>query len=138
MGLVAFKRRGAGFTATTYSVAGTPAIKGIDVRRWLREWLTACAKSGSRPPAGLSPWQPWSMSEERRRELTHGVGMTSAVACRHYSRALPIEFCRRIGWLKPDGEPKDMMARVTMLAMTARWRLSCLAVMGPCGPVVVG
>ncbi len=27
------------------------------------------------------------------------------------------EFCRRIGWLKPDGGLKDMMARVTMLAM---------------------
>ena len=32
-------------------------------------------------------------------------------------RALSIEFCRRIGWLKPDGGLKDMMARVTMLAM---------------------
>jgi len=26
-------------------------------------------------------------------------------------------FCRRIGWTKPDGGLKDMMARVTMLAM---------------------
>ena len=32
-------------------------------------------------------------------------------------RALSIEFCRRIGWLKPDGGLKDMMARVTILAM---------------------
>ena len=31
--------------------------------------------------------------------------------------ALSIEFCRRIGWFKPDGGLKDMMARVTMLAM---------------------
>ena len=27
------------------------------------------------------------------------------------------EFCRRVGWFKPDGGLKDMMARVTMLAM---------------------
>ena len=27
------------------------------------------------------------------------------------------EYCRRIGWYKPDGGLKDMMARVTMLAM---------------------
>ena len=27
------------------------------------------------------------------------------------------KFCRRIGWFKPDGRLKDMMARVTMLAM---------------------
>ena len=31
--------------------------------------------------------------------------------------ALSREFCRRIGRFKPDGELKDMMARVTMLAM---------------------
>ena len=37
--------KGAGFTATMYSVAGTLAINGIDVRRWLREWLTACAEN---------------------------------------------------------------------------------------------
>ena len=61
--------KGAGFTATMYSVAGTLAINGIDVRRWLQEWLTACAENGGKPPDDLSPWLPWSMSEERRREL---------------------------------------------------------------------
>ena len=66
--------------------------------------------------------------------------MTGAIECRYYGRdftagemallraliagppplnrlALSKEFCRRIGWLKPDGGLKDMMARVTMLAM---------------------
>ena len=66
--------------------------------------------------------------------------MTGAVECRYYGRdftedemallraliadpaslsrrALSIEFCQRVGWLKPDGGLKDMMARVTMLAM---------------------
>ena len=62
--------KGAGFTATMYSVAGTLAINGIDVRRWLKEWLTACAENGGEPPDDLSPWLPWSMSEERRRKLT--------------------------------------------------------------------
>ena len=61
--------KGAEFTATMYSVAGTLAINGIDVRRWLKEWLTACAENGGKPPADLSPWLPWSMSGERRREL---------------------------------------------------------------------
>ena len=60
---------GAGFTATMYSVAGTLKMNGIDVRRWLGEWLTACAENGGKPPDDLSPWLPWSMSEERRREL---------------------------------------------------------------------
>ena len=66
--------------------------------------------------------------------------MTAEVECRYYGRdftvqdmallraligaqpppnrhALSREFCRRIGWYKPDGGLKDMMARVTMLAM---------------------
>ena len=66
--------------------------------------------------------------------------MTGAIECRYYGRdftademallrsliagppalnrhALSKEFCRRIGWLKPDGGLKDMMARVAMLAM---------------------
>ena len=66
--------------------------------------------------------------------------MTGAVECRYHGRdftpgemallraliagppaptrhALSREFCRRVGWLKPDGGLKDMMARVTMLAM---------------------
>ena len=61
---------GAGFTATMHSVAGTLKMNGIDVRRWLKEWLTACAENGGKPPEDLSPWLPWSMSEERRRELS--------------------------------------------------------------------
>ena len=60
---------GADFTAMMYSVAGTLAINGIDVRRWLSEWLTACAENGGKPPEDLEPWLPWSMNEERRREL---------------------------------------------------------------------
>ena len=63
-------KKGADFTAMMYSVAGTLAINGIDVQRWLKEWLTACAENGGQPPDDLSPWLPWSMSEERRRELT--------------------------------------------------------------------
>ena len=66
--------------------------------------------------------------------------MTGAIECRYYGRdftteemallraliaapaqlsrhALSKEFCRRIGWRKPDGGLKDMMARVTLLAM---------------------
>ena len=66
--------------------------------------------------------------------------MTGEVECRYYARAftaeemallraliagperltrhaLSKEFCRRIGWFKSDGGLKDMMARVTMLAM---------------------
>ena len=61
---------GARFTARMYSVVATLKINGIDVLRWLEAWLTACAKNAGKPPHDLSPWLPWSMSEERRREFT--------------------------------------------------------------------
>ena len=61
---------GAKFTAMMYSVVGTLAMNGIDVRRWLEAWLKACAKNGGKPPDDLSPWLPWSMSGARRRKFT--------------------------------------------------------------------
>ena len=61
---------GARFTALMYSVIGTLTLHGIDVLRWLKAWLTACAENGGRPPDDLSPWLPWAMGEERRRDLT--------------------------------------------------------------------
>ena len=60
---------GARFTAIMYSVVGTLTMHGIDVLRWLEAWLTACAENSRQPPDDLSPWLPWSMSEERRREF---------------------------------------------------------------------
>ena len=61
--------KGAKFTAMMYSMVDTLALNGIDVRRWLEEWLTAFAKNGGNPPDDLSPWLPWLMSQKRRREL---------------------------------------------------------------------
>ena len=61
---------GARFTAIMYSVVGTLSMNGVDVLRWLEAWLKACAENGGQPPDDLSPWLPWTMSEERRRELT--------------------------------------------------------------------
>ena len=58
---------GARFTAVMYSVVGTHALNGVDVLRWLEAWLEACAKNAGRAPDDLSPWLPWSMSQERRR-----------------------------------------------------------------------
>ena len=93
----------------------------------------------AKPPEDLEPWLPWSMSEERRREFM-APAVSGTVECRYYGRDFTVEemallraliagppplnrhtlskeFCRRIGWVKPDGGLKDMMARVTMLAM---------------------
>ena len=61
--------KGADFTAIMYSVVSTLSMHGIDVLRWLEAWLTACAENDRKPPDDLSPWLPWSMSEERKREF---------------------------------------------------------------------
>ncbi len=60
---------GARCTAMMYSAVETLALNGIDVRRWLNEWLAACAGNGGQAPPDLSEWLPWSMSETRRRTL---------------------------------------------------------------------
>ena len=54
-------------TAVMYSVIATLSLNGIDVLRWLQAWLAACTDNGGRPPHDLSPWLPWSMSEDRKR-----------------------------------------------------------------------
>ena len=91
------------------------------------------------PPA-RQPREWRSRYEHEHARAERGAAMTGAVECRYYGRdftaeemallraliagpallnrhALSKEFCRRIGWFKPDGGLKDMMARVTMLAM---------------------
>ena len=132
---------GARFTALMYSVIGTLTLHGIDVLRWLKAWLTACAENGGRPPDDLPPWLPWAMGDGRGAQArSDSAGMTGDIMCRYHGRdftagemallraliagpaalnhhALSKEFCRRIGWFKPDGGLKDMMARVTMLSM---------------------
>ena len=60
---------GAKLAALMYSVVGTLNLNGIDVPRWLDAWLAACARNGGRPPDDPAPWLPWSMEQERRREL---------------------------------------------------------------------
>ena len=50
----------------------------------------------------------------REMALLHALIAGPPAPNRH---ALSKEFCRRLGWFKPDGGLKDMMARVTMLAM---------------------
>ena len=106
-----------------------------------------------------------AMVDERGAQArTHGAGVTGAIECRYYGRdftagemallraliagppplnrhMLSKEFCRRIGWFKPDGGLKDMMARVAMLAMHRDGLIALPAPQGrqnrP-GPIVFG
>ena len=60
---------GARYSAMMYGIFETLRMNGIDVRKWLDDWLSACAGNGGQPPEDLSPWLPWSMDEDRRRHL---------------------------------------------------------------------
>ena len=131
--------KGADFTAIMYSVVSTLSMHGIDVLRWLEAWLDSLREEW-RQTAGR-PVALAALDDERGAQArVHDAGMTGAIECRYYGRdftademallraliaadpqptraALSREFCRRIGWFKPDGGLKDMMAKVTMLAM---------------------
>ena len=60
---------GARTSAILYTVLSTLSKNGIDVLSWLKGWLRACAEDGRSPPKDLSPWLPWSMSEQRLRDF---------------------------------------------------------------------
>ena len=88
-----------------------------------------------RRPAAGRPVAVAAMVDERGAQARlHGGSMTGRVECRYYGRdftageiallraliavdpqptraGLSREFCRRIGWFKPDGGLKDMMAQ---------------------------
>ena len=57
------------FTAIMFSIFPTLALWGINPRHWLQLYLLACAENGGAAPKDLTPFLPWSMSEERRQEL---------------------------------------------------------------------
>ena len=130
--------KGADFTAIMCSVVHPldarhrrPALAGGVAGSVCGEWPQTAGR-----PVALAAL----VDEQGAQARVHGAGMTGAIECRYYGRdftaeemallrallaadpqptraALSREFCRRIGWLKPDGGLKDMMAKVTMLAM---------------------
>jgi transposase len=55
--------------AMMFSQLQTIELWKLNPRHWLQEYLTACAELSGTTPADLSPFLPWSMSEDRRRQL---------------------------------------------------------------------
>lgn len=55
--------------AMMFSQLQTIELWQLNPRHWLQEYLTACAELGGTAPADLTPFLPWSMSEDRRRLL---------------------------------------------------------------------
>lgn len=57
------------FAAKMFTILETIDMNGLDVRKWLNEYLEACAKNGGKAPANVDEWLPWNMSEERKAEF---------------------------------------------------------------------
>lgn len=55
--------------ATMFSLFQTIELWQLNPRHWLQEYLNTCARLGGDTPADLTPFLPWRMGEERRRQL---------------------------------------------------------------------
>ena len=55
----------AALAANILSLVMTARAWQLPVRRWLSEYLQACAQAGGRPPDDLAPFIPWRMGEQR-------------------------------------------------------------------------
>ena len=55
--------------AVLFSVLETLRLWGLNARRWLTGYLTACADNGGRSPPELRRWLPWAMTAAERAEL---------------------------------------------------------------------
>jgi transposase len=54
--------------AAMFSLFQTVELWQINTRHWLQEYLAACAHQGGTAPEDLTPFLPWRMSEDRRRQ----------------------------------------------------------------------
>ncbi|HEC62561.1 MAG TPA: IS66 family transposase [bacterium] len=58
------------FGAGMFSIFQTLELWGLNQYIWLKEYLEACARNGSKPPDDLSKFLPWQMSKQRLRALS--------------------------------------------------------------------
>jgi len=59
------------FTACLFSIFQTLKLWNINPRKWLTEYLQACAENRSQSPQDLACFIPWTMSEEQLTELRY-------------------------------------------------------------------
>ena len=58
------------FGAGMFSIFQTLELWGLNQYTWLKEYLEACARNGSRPPDDNLEFLPWQMSAQRLRALS--------------------------------------------------------------------
>lgn len=70
-------RWSAELAADAWTLLGTAAMAGWEPRRYLLDYLQACAEAGGKPPANVEPWLPWTASADDRARRTSPVHDTS-------------------------------------------------------------
>ncbi len=56
--------------AMLFSLFATLTMAKINSRKWLTWFLERCAQTGGQVPEDITPFLPWKMSQEKRREMT--------------------------------------------------------------------
>jgi hypothetical protein len=55
--------------ARFFSLFQTWLINGLDPKALLLDYFNECSKTPGKPPADVSQFMPWTMSDERRRKF---------------------------------------------------------------------
>ena len=66
----------AALAAMMFSLFQTLLLWKLNPHHWLYSYLSACAENDRQPPADLSAFIPWQMSEQRKQQLAKPVSMT--------------------------------------------------------------
>jgi len=61
--------------AVMFTVLQTVLLWGLNPRHWLQAFLQACADHGGHPPPDLSEFLPWTMSAERKYQLSQPLSV---------------------------------------------------------------
>jgi transposase len=56
--------------AMLFSLFATLTMAKINGRKWLTWFLQSCAQAGGQAPRDITPFLPWNMCQEKRREMT--------------------------------------------------------------------
>ena len=75
--------------AMMFSLFQTLLLWQLNPHHWLYSYLTACAENGGQPPADITPFIPWMMSEERKQQLAKPMPGADSPIQAHASLAQP-------------------------------------------------
>jgi transposase len=56
--------------AALFSLFATLTMAKVNSRKWLTWFLESCAQNGGQVPEDITPFLPWKMSQDKRREMT--------------------------------------------------------------------